>query len=484
MTDDITGGTSNEDAAPETNLWSVVAGDHADAPTEAPTAPDDAVPSPAAGTGEDASAPVTPALAGENPTPSVPDQSTTPPYASARAVTPGTSAAAPSAVSWPTPVPVASPATSPSRPTSRRTDWGQRVSLLLIAALVGGLAGHFASNNSSSQYTIKSSTDAPTGQVLSSGITIPTLVQKVTPAVVSIDVKNSVEEDQGTGMILTSGGLIVTNNHVIAAAADGGTITVTRSGQTTAIPAQLVGTIPSEDVALIRAQGLSGLPTVTLGNSNKLATGDSVVAIGNALGLAAGTPTVTAGIVSALGRTVTASDGNNSETLHNMIQTDAAINPGNSGGPLLDANGQVIGMNTAVAGTLADGENAQNIGFAIPVAEIRSLIPSLLKGGTVTPKGAYLGVEIQTLTPALAHSYGFTTTSGALVVSVVAGTAAAQSGIEVGDIIINIDGTPITSAPQVSRAIASHHPGDQITVTVVRNNKQLTLHPTLGSTSG
>ncbi len=127
-----------------------------------------------------------------------------------------------------------------------------------------------------------------------------------------------------------------------------------------------MGTNPVDDVALIRINNASNLTPVTFGNSNKLEVGDSVVAIGNALGLAAGTPTVTSGIVSALGRTVTAGTDTATETLNNMIQTDAAINPGNSGGPLLDSSGNVIGMNTAVAGTLSDGENSQNIGFAIP----------------------------------------------------------------------------------------------------------------------
>ena len=138
---------------------------------------------------------------------------------------------------------------------------------------------------------------------------------------------------------------------------------------------------------------------MTFGNSSALVAGDAVVAIGNALGLAAGTPTVTQGIVSALGRTVTAGSTTSSETLNNMIQTDAAINPGNSGGPLLDAHGDVIGMNTAVAGTLPDGTSAQNIGFAIPVATIISLLPSLKNGASVVSHGAFIGVEIMSMTP-------------------------------------------------------------------------------------
>jgi putative serine protease PepD len=389
-----------------------------------------------------------------------------------------------SSVVWPSPPnAVAGAPMAPSESAAQTrlaSSWIERIVLVVVAALVGGLAGYLSSSSGPSSYAIKSSNDAPTGQLLSNGRTIPSLVDQVTPSVVSIDVRTAFQEDQGTGMILTANGLIVTNNHVIAAASAGGTITVTLSGSTRAIPAVLVGTDPSEDVALIRAQGQSNLPTVTLGNSDKLVTGDSVIAIGNALGLAAGTPTVTEGIVSALGRTVTAGDGTSSETLHNMIQTDAAINPGNSGGPLLDASGQVIGMNTAVAGTLPDGTNAQNIGFAIPVAEIKSLIPALLKGGTATSKGAYLGVEISTLTQSLASSYGVTYAPGALVVAVVPGDAASNAGLRVGDIIVQIGNRTITSANDVTKAIHSHRVGQRVKIILIRDGAHDTLYATLG----
>jgi putative serine protease PepD len=388
-----------------------------------------------------------------------------------------------SSANWPAPP---APPSTPSASKPRRNDWRQRVTLLLVAALIGGLAGHFTAQNSTStnSVTIKQTNEASSGAVLPSGLTIPQLVERVTPSVVSVDVRTSSAEDQGTGMILTSSGLIMTNNHVIAAALTGGTITITRSGSTKTIPAVLVGTDPAEDVALIRAEGVANLPTVTLGNSNKLVTGDSVVAIGNALGLAAGTPTVTSGIVSALGRTVTAGDGSSSETLHNMIQTDAAINPGNSGGPLLDSNGHVIGMNTAVAGTLSDGSSAQNIGFAIPVAEIKLLLPSLLKGGTVTKRGAYLGVEITTMTPQLAKTYGFKTTTGALVMTVVPGSAAQQAGIQQGDIIVQIGNRTIRTETDVTAAMRRHHAGDVVPITVIRNDQRVTVTATLGATPG
>jgi len=375
----------------------------------------------------------------------------------------------------------AAPLSSQGR--SPRTPWSSRISLLLVAALVGGLAGHFSSTGSSNSrgFTVNTVSTAPGGAILPSGMSIPALVAKFVASVVSIDVKGQGTEDQGTGMIVTSNGYVVTNNHVIAAAVGGGTITVTRTGSTKSLPATLVGTNPIDDVALIRINGASGLPAVTLGNSNALVAGDAVVAIGNALGLAAGTPTVTQGIVSALGRTVTAGTSSSSETLNNMIQTDAAINPGNSGGPLLDSHGNVIGMNTAVAGTLPDGTSAQNIGFAIPVATIQSLLKSLKAGASVVNHGAFIGVEIMSMSPELQQQYGFTISSGAVVMSVIAGSGAAAAGVKQGDIIVKIDGTKIGSAQDVTSVISSKHPGDNIKLEVVRGQKHVTLTVTLGS---
>jgi S1-C subfamily serine protease len=363
-----------------------------------------------------------------------------------------------------------------------RSLWSTRISLLLVAALVGGLAGHFSSSSSGNDgITINSVNATPAGAVLPSGLSIPKLVNKVQPSVVSIDVKGSGEEDQGTGMIITSNGLVVTNNHVIAAAVNGGTITVTETGTTKSLKATLVGTNPIDDVALIRINKVKNLPTVTFGNSNALVAGDAVVAIGNALGLAAGTHTVTSGIVSALGRTVTAGTSTSSETLDNMIQTDAAINPGNSGGPLLDSRGDVIGMNTAVAGTLSDGTSAQNIGFAIPVATIESLLKTLKAGESIVNHGAIIGVEISSMSPELQAEYGFSVSYGAVVMSVISGTGAAKAGVKQGDIIVGINNTAVNSAQDVSSIVSALRPGDQISLKIIRGTKHLTLKVTLGT---
>jgi len=169
------------------------------------------------------------------------------------------------------------------------------------------------------------------------------------------------------------------------------------------------------------------------------------------------------------------------ETLNDMIQTDAAINPGNSGGPLLDSYGNVIGMNTAVAGTLADGSSAQNIGFAIPAATIQSLLKSLLAGQTVVNHGAYMGIEMESLTPSLQQQYGFSVASGAVIMSVISGTPAASAGLLQGDIIVGINGTKIGGGADVQQVISSHHPGDVITLSIVRGSKHLSIKLTLGT---
>ena len=383
------------------------------------------------------------------------------------------------------PIPEAStPLTdAPVAETKGRGRWRTFMAPVVVAALVGAVAGHYAGHGGGSVLSIQTSDQAPASATLPGGRAVTGLVKDVLPSIVSIDVKTVAGEDQGTGMIITAKGLVVTNNHVISGAVGGrGRITVTRSGSTKALPADLVGTDPANDVALIRIRNASNLPVVTFGNSNALEVGDAVVAIGNALGLAAGTPTVTTGIVSALGRTVTAGDGSSSETLNNLIQTDAAINPGNSGGPLLDAAGHVIGMNTAVAGSLPDGTSAQNIGFAIPVRTITSLLASLKAGESVVSHGAYMGVEITSLTADLQAQYHFSVSAGAVVMSVVSGTPADRAGLRQGDVIVAMGSTSIGDAQSLLSYLSTKSPGDRVTVHVVRERQHLSLGLTLTHT--
>ncbi len=384
------------------------------------------------------------------------------------------------------------PAPATSATSAKGRGWRGWLPVALVAALIGAGVGagvtaiaDDSSNGSANGVTIHESTASPGAAVLSGNVTIPELVNKVIHAVVSIDVKANQSEDEGTGMIITSDGEVVTNNHVIelyTENGDAGTITVTEYGQTKSLPTTLIGYDETKDIALLKIDNASGLPTVTFGDSQKAVVGDAVVAIGNALGLAAGTPTVTQGIVSALGRTVQAGGtGTATESLQNLIQTDAAINPGNSGGPLIDTAGQVIGMNTAVAGSASDGTNSQNIGFAIPIDQVEALLPQLQKGGASGSGGGYLGVDITTLTPSLRQQYGFTPTQGAVVLSVAAGSPAAKAGLEQGDVIVDINGTAITSAEDLQKAVANGKPGQSVTITYYVGDSKRTTTATLGS---
>jgi S1-C subfamily serine protease len=167
--------------------------------------------------------------------------------------------------------------------------------------------------------------------------------------------------------------------------------------------------------------------------------------------------------------------------LQNLIQTDAAINPGNSGGPLIDTAGQVIGMNTAVAGTTEDGTNTQNIGFAIPIEEVESLIPQLEKGGPASNNGGYLGVDITTLTPSLRQQYGFTPTTGVVVLDVISGSPAAKAGLVQGDIIVSVDGTSVNSASRLQSLIESDKAGQKVVVTYYVGDNKRTTTVTLGT---
>jgi len=379
----------------------------------------------------------------------------------------------------------------PASPTSgpgvtRGRGW---LLVALVAALVGGgvsagVSALMDNKNSPTTIAIKEGSAAP-GAAIDNGVSIPTLVDKVLPAVVSIDVKTPLEEDQGTGMIISPDGLVVTNYHVVGLAAEAaGALTVTESGSTTAIKATLVGTDPTNDMALLRINGASNLKTIIFGNSDKAVVGDAVVTIGNALGLSQGSPTVTQGIVSAIGRTVTASASPTStETLSGLIQTDAAINPGNSGGPLIDTAGEVIGMNTAVAGTTADGTSAQNIGFAIPSAQIESLLPTLEKGGTKTTAPGYLGVFVTTLTPQLRSQYGLTPTSGALITGIVQGGPAAQAGLAQGDVIVGIGSKDVASQSDLLLAIQGDQAGQKVKVIYYRGPQKRATTVTLVSQS-
>jgi S1-C subfamily serine protease len=274
-------------------------------------------------------------------------------------------------------------------------------------------------------------------------------------------------------MILTPDGEVLTNAHVVKGAT---TINVTLFHETQARAADVVSADPAADVALLKIRGASGLATVKLGDSDKLRVGDDVIAIGNALALPGGS-TVTEGIVSALGRSIS----DPSEQLSNLIQTDAAINPGNSGGPLANAAGEVVGMNTAVIqGTPSGDAIAQNIGFAIAANTFKQTIAQLRKGGPASAS-AFLGVSTITLTPDIKQRYGLGVDKGAVVTEVVPGSPAENGGLVPGDVVTKFGAKDVASAEDVLAVVREHKPGDKVAIVWQRGDRQLTGTITLGS---
>jgi putative serine protease PepD len=366
----------------------------------------------------------------------------------------------------------------------------------VVAAVLGGIiGGTVVAGSVHGADGVTEITQIDSGPALVDGTTdVQTVIARVLPAVVSIDATVPVPSrpspfggttgggsqlQQGTGIVVTSGGEVVTNDHVVAGATS---VTVTLYGSTRALRAEVVATDPADDVALLRVAGVAGLPTVAFGDSDHVQVGDGVVAIGNALGLSAGTPTVTTGIISAEGRTVEASEPGNGaeETLTDVFQTDAAINPGNSGGPLVDSSGKVIAMNTAVASADDGTGQAQDIGFAIPSDRIGQLLP-LLRRRAVPDGTAYLGVDVGTVTPVLRATDGLPARDGAVVLTVAPGSPAEAAGIQQGDVIVAFDGTPVPDAGRFSSVVTRRAPGSRATVTVQRDGRRLTLPAVLGS---
>ena len=278
----------------------------------------------------------------------------------------------------------------------------------------------------------------------------------------------------GTGIIVSGDGYILTNKHVIR---DATSISVILDDGTTYENVELVATDPLNDVAFVKINGAENLPAATLGDSKTLNVGQQVMAIGNALGQYQNT--VTVGVISGLGRSVTASDegGYNVETLTDMIQTDAAINAGNSGGPLVNAAGEVIGINTATSTT------AQNMGFAIPISSVKGMLSQLIEKGTA--ERAYLGVYSVEITPEVAKSYNIPVTAGAYLYSssgnpaVIDGSPAAKAGLLGEDIITKVNGINIGKAGTLADLISEYKPGDTIQLTVIRNGNEIAINVTL-----
>lgn len=283
------------------------------------------------------------------------------------------------------------------------------------------------------------------------------IAQSIDPAVV--DINGTLQgggQVAGTGMILSSSGIVLTNNHVIEETTS---LSLQIDGTGTTYTATVLGTDATDDIALLQMNGASHLTTVPLGDSSSVQIGDSVVAIGNALG-AGGAPAVTTGSVTALNQTITAGDsGAATETLSGMIQMDAFIQPGDSGGPLVNANGKVVGIDAAAQSSGRFGDQGSNVGYAIPINSAMTIVHQIEAGHSsstvqIGTRGV-LGVEVSTTAPS---------GSGASVTGVQAGSPAAGAGLAGGDVITSINGQSITDNNALTQAMTGKHPGDTVNV--------------------
>jgi S1-C subfamily serine protease len=375
------------------------------------------------------------------------------------------------------------PATATAPPARRGRAW----IAALIAALVllsGGIGiGWILTRGGTS--TPSTGTEAPLKTVPPAGsskgqstreLSQQAIANVVDPAVVDVNTvidgfnTGSFGRGAGTGMILTSSGQVLTNNHVIAGATS---IRVTIQGRSGSYKAMVVGADPTDDVALLQIQGASGLPTVSLGDSSSLSLGQRVVAIGNALGKG-GTPTVTSGSITALNRTITVRDESGSvEQLSNLIQSNAPISPGDSGGPLVNGSGQVVGIITAAARG-APLDRVSNVGFAIPINTAVGIANQIRSGHATSDiiigQPGFLGVEVRNLRAGEAGQLGLNADSGALVVDVVSGMPAAKAGIRSPSVITSVAGHGVVSADALGPILYQYKPGQQVSVTWVDRN--------------
>lgn len=315
------------------------------------------------------------------------------------------------------------------------------------------------------------------------GEVVADVAERVSPSVVSILTEaeasygpgSYTQEGAGTGMIISENGYVLTNRHVVQGV---DSVRVVLSDGTSYEDVEVIGTDPANDIAFLKIKNVKGLTPVTIGDSSKAEVGEKVIAIGNALGQYR--TSVTSGIISGIGRPLVAGSEarGDLEQLNNLLQADAAINPGNSGGPLVNLDGEVIGINTAI------DQEAQGIGFAIPINDAKGLISSVTASGTV--KRAFLGVAHITITPEVAKQYKLSISYGAYITNedgdaVTTGSPAATAGLREGDIITKVDGKKIYASNPLMSAIASHQPGDKITLTYLRDGKEKTISITLAT---
>ncbi|MGU3500590.1 S1C family serine protease [Mycobacterium sp. C31M] len=346
------------------------------------------------------------------------------------------------------------------------------VAIAVVSAGIGGGVAVLATpDQPSTSFSSGGATPGMPAASVPAG-TVEQVAAKVVPSVVKLETNMGRASEEGSGIILSSDGLILTNNHVVAAGdAPGGrpqTKVTFADGRTA--PFTVVGTDPSSDIAVVRAEGVSDLTPIALGSSADLRVGQDVVAIGSPLGLEG---TVTVGIVSALNRPVAAGgDSRNQNTVLDAIQTDAAINPGNSGGALVNMNGELVGVNSAIAtlgGSSAESQSGSiGLGFAIPVDQAKRIADELVQSGTASH--ASLGVQVG----------NDASVDGAKIVEVTEGGAAAAAGLPSGVVVTKVDGRVINSADALVAAVRSKAPGTKVTLTFDGPGGSQTMDVTLG----
>ena len=374
------------------------------------------------------------------------------------------------------------------------------LSLVAVSAIVGAGAGYWASREAANQSSVPGA-NAPgakatvslasySGQTSSQGIAPVDFTQaaeRSVEAVVHVKTKYYRQQQyvdpfyqfffgrpqqsqqpsamaSGSGVILSNDGYIVTNNHVIE---DANEIEVVLNDKRT-FTAKLIGTDPNTDLALLKIEA-TALPTIEIGNSDDLRVGEWVLAVGNPFNL---TSTVTAGIVSAKARSINIL--NSDMKIESFIQTDAAVNPGNSGGALVNTQGQLVGINTAIASQTG---SYAGYAFAIPTAIMQKVVADLRQFGTV--QRALLGIRMLDITQQVKDQLSLESMEGVYVGEVISGSAADKAGMKAGDVIVQVDGRPINASSQLQEQIGRKNPGDQITILVRRGQRSLTLQVTL-----
>lgn len=375
---------------------------------------------------------------------------------------------------------------------SKKRPLAQGALVLLVCATTGFAGGYVGASGRSNLDTGSTTINAADQQqARSESQLISAIARKASPSVVSVNVTSQTrsslgsyqQESAGTGIILSEDGYIVTNRHVVPAGTS--TVSVTLSDGTQLEKVSVVGrtgTSDPLDIAFLKVTDTEGvkLTPASIGDSSKVEIGDKVVAIGNALGQFQNT--VTDGIISGYGRDIQAGSesGGDVETLQNLFQTNAAINQGNSGGPLLNIDGEVIGINTAVA-----GEGAQNIGFSIPINDVKGLIDSVLKQGKIVRP--YLGVRYVTLTDDYAYEHNLSVKRGAYLApvdggsAIISGSPADKAGLREKDIITKVNGTEIDDRNSLTSLVGQKSVGDEVKLTVVRDGKEMIVTATLAS---